>query len=182
MATRLVSKQFGTWLTATFTELHLNSPDSRTASLSWLCLARSSPLHSVHPLHLLHLPPPSPGLKSTLGLNSPQGSISLPYLTNFQGLITMPQMPLRVFYLRAFSQGVHLTHSLLDPLPPSGDSLLPSPHLHLSLWNSPSLLALCLLIASCHFLGICPLAVGKAGTLDRAGHWEVVAKHLLGLP
>lgn len=134
MATRLVSKQFGTWLTTTCTELLLNSPDSPTASYSWLCLARSSPLHSVHPLHhLLHLPPPPPGLRATLGLNSPQGSISLPYLTISQGLITMPQMPLRAFYLRAFSQGVHLTHSLLDPLPPSGDSLLPSPHLHLSL-------------------------------------------------
>lgn len=43
VAARLVSEQFGTWLTTTGTELHLNLPDSSTASHSGLFHAGLSP-------------------------------------------------------------------------------------------------------------------------------------------
>lgn len=113
-------------------------------------------------------PPPSPGFRSTLGLNSPQGSVSLPYSPIFQGLITYAFV---AFYLRAFSQGVHLTHSL--PLETaSSHPLLTSISLSLELTVPASILSPhCLLALS----GLCPPAVGKAWTLDRAGHWEVAA-------
>lgn len=52
----------------------------------------------------------------------------------------------------------------------------PVPHLHPSLELTPLPCAHHLLTASYHLLGICPLAVGKAGML-RAGHWQAVAKH-----
>lgn len=93
----------------------------------------------------------------------------------------MPLLPLRAFYLRAFSQGVHLTHSL--PLETaSSHPLLTS--ISLSLWNSPSLVPASILSPHCLLAlsGLCPPAVGKAWTLDRAGHWEIAAKYLLGPP
>lgn len=67
----------------------------------------------------------------------------------------MPLLPLRAFYLRAFSQGVHLTASLWRQPPPV------PPHLHLSLsleLPASILSPHCLLALS----WLCPPAVEKA--------------------
>lgn len=173
MATRLVSKP-----ELSCTCIHLIAALPLTLGFSTLGAPLLSASSSSPPSPQ---PPPSPGLRSTLGLNSPQGSVSLPYSPIFQGLITLCLCCLlgpfiSGLFLRVY---ISLTASLWRQPPP----ILSSPP-SLFLWNSPSLVPASILSPHCLLAlsGLCPPAVGKAWTLDRAGHWEIAAKYLLGPP
>lgn len=155
------------------------SPDSCTASHSWLLHARSPSVQCSFLITSLTSASSISWTQVHFGAEFTSGIRISALFANFSRTRHfMPLLPLRAFYLRAFSQGVHLTHSL--PLETaSSHPLLTSISLSLELTVPASTLSPnCLLALS----WLCPPAVGKAWTLDRAGHWEVAAKYLLGPP
>lgn len=175
VAARSVSKQFGTWLTTTSIELHLNSPGCSTASCSWLFHEGLSA--STWCIFLI----PSPTSAHTISwaqvyfrvlfhLRDPSVCLILQFFQNSIALCLGSL--LRPFISGLFSQGLQLTALGSTP---SGDSLLPSSHLCLSLEHTlpvPTLSPHCLLAFSWHLPSCC--ADGRVGPRQfkgREGCW-----------